>query len=197
MENSDYTHNVGDMKNCYMVFDTGMAEDSLYSVRTARVKNVVDVLETHRSENIYDSITIHRSRNIFYSQDSADCSFGAFLYNCLGCHNCICCSNLVNKNYYAFNKQVTKEEYQQLWQEIFDGKRSTLAKFTKEYENMRNHALKKHLNITNCENSIGHNIQNGKNLFLCEEGTGGENIRYAERMNIAAKLEDCMDISSR
>ncbi|MBU0627293.1 hypothetical protein KKG31_00525 [Patescibacteria group bacterium] len=125
------------MKNCYMVFDTGMAEDSLYSVRVAQVKRIADGFEIQDSENVYNSINIHNSRNMFYAQDCYDCSYSAFLYNCRGCHNCIGCSNLINQSYCVFNKKVSKEEYGQMWSELFDGTRTSVEKFRKLFENIK------------------------------------------------------------
>jgi len=173
-----------------------MCEDSLYSVRVAHTKNVVDTLEVHNSEHVYDSTTIHNSRNIFYSQNCYDCSFSAFIYNCRGCHNCICCSNLVNQSYYIFNKPVPKEEYKQVWAELFDGTRTSMQKFQKLFKDILDNTLRKNLNITNCENSIGYNISNCKDTLMCEESYGVENIRYCDRVECYGKAGDFMDVTS-
>lgn len=48
IENSTYTNNVGDMKNCYMSFDAGIAEETMYTVRCSNSKKVIDSLEVNR-----------------------------------------------------------------------------------------------------------------------------------------------------
>jgi len=197
MQNSDYTHNAGDMKNCYMVFDTGMCEECLYGVRVVNAKYVIDSYEVHDGENIYDSISIKKSRNLFYSQNCEECSHSAFLYNCIGCHHCICCVNQANKSYLVYNKSVSKEEFQKIWEELFDGTRMSYHRFQSQYQSFLQKSFRKNLNMTHCQSSIGHNITNCKDVFLCEEMTDLQNVRYADRVNGYSSAADIMDISSR
>lgn len=196
IQNSEYTHNSGDMKNCYMVFDTGMCEDCLYGVRITGTKNVLDGYEVHKSENVYDGITIHKCRNLFYSQNCESCSYGAFLYNCVGCNNCICCTNQVNKNYHILNKPVSKEEYQNVRKELFDGTRASYQKFESLYEQILKDSFRKNMNMTNCQYSVGQNLSHCKDVVLCEEMTDVQNMRYCDRVNGYSSASDVMDVSS-
>lgn len=196
MENSKYTHNVGDLKDSYMVFDGGMWEDVLYWIRVGFIKRVVDCFEILRSENIYESVSIHNSNNIFYSQDCNDCSYGAFLYNCIWSNNCICCSNLVNKDYYIFNQKVTKEEFDKVWSLVFDGTWKWIIEMKEKYTKLLSTTIRKAINTTNCENSLGHNIKNSKNIFCCYEATSIENCRYSNRIDGYSNSSNDMDINS-
>lgn len=196
MENSKFTHNVGHLNSCYMVFDSWMCEDTLYSVRACNTKNILDIREVDQCESIYESISIDNSNNIFYSQDCQDCSFGAFLYNCVWCHNCICSTNLVNKEYYVFNQQVTKQEYQKIWDELFGWTRKAIDEMNIKYEGLKSKSIRKYANILNSENCVWHNINNCKNTVFCDEVWGIENCRYSYLM-VQWETNNCMDISSR
>ncbi len=196
IENSKYTHNAWDMKNCYMVFDTGVVEDSFYGVRISSVKNVVDGFEIHSSENIYQSISIYKSNMIFYSQNCENCNYSAFLNYCEWCNQCIWCTNLINKSYYILNQPVSKEQYENTRKKLFDGNKSTIESFEKKYQELLDKTPRKALHMINCENSIGNNLTNCKNVFLSDEMNDVENFRYSDRITNDTKTSDCMDISS-
>lgn len=193
IENSKYTHNAGDMKNCYMVFDTGVVEDSYYWVRIASSKRVVDGFEIHDSENVYQSMSIYKSNMMFYSQNCESCNYSAFLSYCEGCNYCIWCTNLINKNYYIFNQPVSKEEYENTRKLLFDGNQTTIISFEKKYQELVEKTPKKTLHMINCENSIGNNLINCKNVFLSDEMKDIENFRYSDRITNSTWTADCMD----
>lgn len=197
IENSKYTHNAWDMKNCYMVFDTGVVEDSFYGVRVANAKKVVDGFEIHDSENIYQSMSIYKSNMIFFSQNCESCNYSAFISYCEWCNYCIWCTNLINKSYYIFNQPVSKEQYESTRKELFDGNMTTIQNFENKYQELLQKNPKKALNIINCENSIGNNLINCKNVFLSDEMKDVENFRYSDRITNDTKTADSMDISSR
>ncbi len=196
MENSTYTHNVWDMKNCYMSFDAGMSEKTFYTVRCSNSKITFDSLEVNQWEIIFDSISVTKSQNLFYSQNVQDSSYGAFLYNCIGCHNCIGCSNLINKNYHILNKPVSKKEFDSIWNIIFDWTRKSKEIFEKDYKKLLLQTPQKNMNQTNSENSVSHNIINCKDIFLSQDMISTENARYCDRLVTYWKSSDIMDVSS-
>jgi Zn ribbon nucleic-acid-binding protein len=113
-ENSIYTNHGVYNKNCYMGFNIGYSEDTLYSDDVVvKCKNCIDLTNVFESELCYfciDGKKLYNSKNLILC---SNCSDSAFLYDCKGCSNCFMCSNLRNKSFCIKNKQYSKEEYLQ------------------------------------------------------------------------------------
>lgn len=145
MINSDFTQFTGWLKNCYMAFDCGKTEDTLYTVLGVYCKKVIDVFHGTHLENSYECINVQNSQNMFYAKDSNNCSFGAFLEACESCQNCLGCVNLKNKSYNIFNEQVSKEVFETIWKEIFSGKSSSIQDFLQKFDAFKKKSFFKNL----------------------------------------------------
>lgn len=110
-ENCDYTNLNSYNKNCYLIIGASSNESCYYSTYIQRNNNIIDCLFVFDSENCYNCVDCYSSYKIFYSQYSKDCKESYFLYNCINCENCFGCVNLINKKYYIFNQQYSKEDY--------------------------------------------------------------------------------------
>lgn len=110
--NSDYVHNSGHVKNCYLVFDGGYAENCYYGEIYAMTKDCCDFLCLTESELCYECVHCRNCYDVRYSRFSDNCSNAAFLLDCQGCRHCIACANLRQKRYCIFNEQHTPEEYE-------------------------------------------------------------------------------------
>lgn len=84
------------------------------------VLNSVDVKDTY---DMYAYGEIELGHEIVTMMNSYDVKFCLYVFNsnnmeycdsCYGCHFCFGCISLKNKSYCIFNKQYTKEEYEQL-----------------------------------------------------------------------------------
>ncbi len=111
--------NIEQSKNCKECFDVmGNAEDSKYCVWSSDgMKTCYDSGPGSggKSELTYETISVGvvNSRcglcaTIWYSNDVW------YSYNCHSCQYCFGCVNLRNKKYCIFNKQYSKEEYDEL-----------------------------------------------------------------------------------
>ncbi len=112
--NSSYCNITIEHKNCYLVSAGWGNEDSLYSNRISYCKDTCDSYCCHKTEFSYQNVYCKESSKLFYSLNCESCVDSYFLYDCRGCINCIGCTNLRNKSYCIFNKQYTKEEYEEL-----------------------------------------------------------------------------------
>ena len=65
--NSDYANNADNLKNCYLCFNSGTAEDSAYVVDTVSQKNCFDITSTTKAELCYDGMAVRESFKAFYS----------------------------------------------------------------------------------------------------------------------------------
>jgi hypothetical protein len=112
-ENSDYCNNVTEVKNCYLVFNTGGAEDCMCSEQVFKSRDCMDCLQTNESELCYDCVECAHCYAVQSSAFCENCRDSCFLLHCLGCRSCFGCVNLRQKEYCIFNEQKTKGEYQE------------------------------------------------------------------------------------
>lgn len=109
-----------------------------------------------------------------FLQESTNCRDCYFSYQLRGCQNCIFSSNLVNKNYYIFNKQVSKEDFEKMKNRIFDGSYKTWTQAYKEFLKMRKQAIHRNLQTLQCENVLGDHVYNSRNCYNCYDSFGSE-----------------------
>ena len=110
-ENCDYTATIGNSKDCYMCFGSGVLENCLYSQFSHYSKECVDCYYCEHSEWCYDCVNINNCFWLKHCDGCVNCSNSSYLYKCVWCHDCFNCVNLENKSYCINNKQYTKEEY--------------------------------------------------------------------------------------
>jgi hypothetical protein len=84
---------------------------------------------------------------------------------------------LRNKKYNIFNEQYSKEDYENEVKKYFNQSLDNSLEFLDKF---KKHNLKfpRKLNITNCENVIGDNLLNSKNLKYCFDCFSDENLAY-------------------
>lgn len=119
--NSDYSNNAGDLKNCYLCFNVGSAEDSAYLIDLFNQKNCFDISSTTNAELCYDGMAVRDGYKVFYSVTCEKCTEVWLSRDCIGCNNCFGCANLRNKQYYIFNQPYTKEEYFEELKRLLEG----------------------------------------------------------------------------
>ncbi|MEO5635048.1 MAG: hypothetical protein ABIS26_00620 [Candidatus Paceibacterota bacterium] len=194
--NSPYLNNATDPKNSYLIFNSNYTEDSMYSNGIDFSKDCVDVSHAAQCETCYQSFWLDSCYQIFYSSQCADSSNLWFCRDCYGCMNCFGSVNLRNKNYYFFNSQLKKEEYDKKVKEYKLNTREGLEKAKKE----ANEFWKKlpYKNIQGIKNlySNGSYVTNSKNVtdsFLIREG---ENLRYCQYLQATPGVKDSYDYSS-
>jgi len=119
-----------------------------------------------------------------------DCSYCDFCKNCENCQNCFGCINQVGKKYCIFNKQYSKEEYEEKMKNIHFSYTNieTLKTQFKEFSLKYPH---KHSRFINIENSIGDDLINAKNAYNCFGCEDVEDIKYCYFVNQA---KTCMDV---
>lgn len=123
------------------------------------------------------------SRNLYFCRD------------CVGCNDCFGCANLRKSSYCIFNKQYTKEQYEE------EVKKMQLDTFSGVEQACRAARDFWHTQITKCHqglknlNSIGSYVTNCKNVndsYLVRES---ENMRYCQYMQVPGN-KDCYDTSN-
>ena len=112
--NSEYGNFTDNNKGCYLVFGSGFSENVRYTRMANWVKDSQDLLNIGKSELMYECVNSFDSYGLKYSLNCKNCTDSYFLYNCRNCNECFGCINLVSKSNCIFNKQYTKEQYEEL-----------------------------------------------------------------------------------
>ena len=136
-ENSEYSDQSMNAKNCYLSYVVVGGENILYSMVIKNNSiNVFNCISVVRGENIYQSFNIVNSYNVFYSKQIDNSRDIRFCSNMIGCHDCILSNNLENMSYCIENKQYTKEEYFSTKKYLLSKKTEFLQKFIALHEDI-------------------------------------------------------------
>ena len=142
ISNSNFVFHSKDIEDCAFVSNCNTAADSRQITFCSNVirskfcyesESLTDVLgvvsskDIHNSINIIDSTLIRNcedvsnSRNltncsfIYRSTLSEECHFSSFL---TGCFNCLFCTDLKAEQYCLFNKSISKDNYNKIYEEF-------------------------------------------------------------------------------
>ncbi len=111
--NSDYTNQTGNLKNCYLLFNSDYDENCAYGTEIESSKDCFDNLMIDGCEMTAQSVNCQKCYKAFYSVDCEGCHDIWFSKNLIGCTNCFGCANLRNKQYHIFNVGYSKDGYEQ------------------------------------------------------------------------------------
>ncbi len=170
-ENSEYTALWWWNKDCYMIV-WNHSENCYYWIYTVKSVNTVDYFFSAENENCYEVVYCNKCYLTFFSNNSESCSNSYFLYNCKSCNNCFWCVNLVNKDYHIFNKQVSKDEFNNFVKENINWSYSNIEKLKKQFDEFKKDFPLKNLLMTNVFKSFWNNVKNLKNTNYCFDSDG-------------------------
>ena len=190
-ENSDYVNISADNKNCYMIVESSNNENCTHCYWIQVCRDSVDVSFSHKTELSYESDDCYNSSRLRYCKGCYDCLDSFFLLDCRGCTNCIGCVNLRNKQYCAFNKQLTKEAYREFLLSARLDTDSGVAALREKFEKFANSQIRKFAEIYNSANSSGNYIANAKNCRQCFHAYDAEDNAYSHP--VAEGAEGVMD----
>jgi len=185
-ENSEYINNSSDCKNCYLIENSTEAEDSLYSLGLFYSKDCVDCFKVFESENCYECINIEKCYGCFFCTDTTNSSESILLDNCSGCKNCFACINLSNKQYWIFNEEKSREDFEKIRDEFFNASIEDRAKIIAKAKDHSSKYPRKYAHNSSSENSIGDYIYHSKNasksFFIdnCENISNSTSLSYCK-----------------
>ncbi|KKU90959.1 MAG: hypothetical protein UY23_C0005G0055 [Candidatus Jorgensenbacteria bacterium GW2011_GWA1_48_11] len=193
--NSDYCDQATGLKNCYLCFNGGFSEDSLYGVAFQNMRNSVDFYAAISNELCYEGYQLGDSYRVFFGEDVFNCVDSWFLLNCTDCQNCFGCVNLRHKKYHIFNKPYSKEAYGQKLKEFNLGSYRSLMDAKDKFEEFRLRFPVKYIHsTTDSVNVSGDYVYWGKNANYCYEAGQLENVKFIQ--NVAGGVKDSYDYTS-
>ncbi len=194
-KNSPYNHDAGYLKNCYLIFNAGMTEDSAYGYYVDYSQSVFDSCAVQHSQSGYDVMHSYKTNRCIGARnqlsEAIECLFCRDSQNC---QNCFASANLKNKKYWAWNKPMTKEDYLAEIKRYDIGSYASYKELQKKVEeHWATQMVKSEYNefVTNC---TGSNVFNSKNAKDCIEVSWCEDSRYLFRI-FGTATKDCYDIS--
>ena len=188
--NSEYTNQSQDNKDCYMLFTSGLNEKCMYGSWCQNCHFLSDCYMAGKSEFSYECVNIAKCSHCAWAYNCSDCVNVYFSNDCRGCTDCFGCVGLRNKQYYFFNENISKEEYQKrinksVWNRQF-------IKETKEKFFKFNASIPvKYYHGFQAQNSSGDYIQNtqrARYVFNCRD-----NKDTAYMQDAWERTEDCRD----
>lgn len=111
-ENSEYTDDWWNSRNCYLCHSGVRCENCNYSYRVLDCKNSFYCVFSFECEWCFDAINSEKCYRCIYGLYLKNCRDTAFCYDCRNCSDCLLCFNLRNKQYCIGNKQLSREEYE-------------------------------------------------------------------------------------
>lgn len=103
------------------------------------------------------------------------------------------CVGLRNQRYMIWNKQYTKEEYEQQKQKLYHDMQSDIQYIHEQFETFLHNFPQKATNNINCHHTYGHNLINGENTTFC---FNVKNIRDCKYSMFGDTLEDAHDLTT-
>ena len=191
--NSPWVNYELDAKNCYLNIGGHLNEDSAYNQYALKSRDCFDNYWVHQGEFCYESTLCERAYKVWFSTLCFDCRDTYFSFDCRNCSNVIGCSGLRYKQYYIFNKPVTKEEYERTLKEMNFGSYEALQQVRNKTHELWKSAPQRGVFIEQSVNSTGHIIRECKNCQECFFVDRSEDFKNGL---LCIQVRDSMDVTS-
>lgn len=169
---SDYTNASANLKDCYFVFNTGPAENTLYARGTDDTNDVSDAYFCTKDEQSYEILNTHECNKTYWAQNLKGCVECYLCEDLSGCMNCFGCVGLRNKSYYIYNEKVSKQEFETFIAD-FSGSYTRYLEELEKFKKFRLQFPKRVNHNINSVNSIGDYLNETKNVNESFEIRGG------------------------
>jgi len=189
--NSEYTNQSQNNKDCYMLVTSGSNEKCMYGSWCQRNCYMLsDCYLANKCEFCYECMNITKCSRCAWVYDCSDCVNLFFSKDCKGCTDCFGCVGLRSKQYYYFNENIGKEEYERRVKNIIwsrDFIKETLEKFEKFYTRLP----VKFYHGFQVKDSTGDYIENSENMRYSFNCRNNKDTAYIQ--DAWEQIVDCMD----
>jgi hypothetical protein len=189
-ENCEYSNQIVQSKNCYLIFGGIDDEDCDYGHVVWNCRDSVDNLYLFKSESCCECVDCLGSSKLFYSQECESCVDSIGLFDCRNCLNCIGCVGQVNKSYHIFNKPVSKEEYKDFLLKYPLSNKSNVDFILKEQNNLRKQIPQRSFFGSHNNDVSGNHIYNAHNVHYSFDIKSGEDSKFCFTVRKAVDLYD-------
>ena len=196
LENSDYTNQVGHLKNCYLIFFGDFNEDCMYGHYLLKNKSLLDVSMAMQSDFCFDATNLFRCNRCAGTKGNVTESLNCFfLRDSDNCQDCFASANLRNKKYYIFNKPYTKETYFEEIKKWDLGSYATYQEIKRRAEEHWKKFPPRPAYDDFSVNCLGSYVFQSKNCQQCFEVEGAENSKYIS-LAYLSPIKDTYDFTA-
>lgn len=188
-ENSEYCNFSLHNRNSYLLFTSAECEDSYYTHRSWKCRNVCDCASLNEAELCYEVIDADHCHTCTYLRsctNNNDCHVG---YDLKGCHHCIGCFGLRNASYCIGNVQRTEAEYKEESAKLLRDIPALRVSFEKHLQSLP----RKYMDSVNAVACTGNAIQHSKNARCCFEVMNVEDCAFVAN---ATFMRDAYDVTN-
>ncbi len=175
-ENSAYTNYSTFNRNCYLVSGTHYSEDIYYSQYCVGLTSCCDCLDVEKSELCYECVFAEKCYSCNHSAYLINCFNCDFSWDLTNCQNCFLSSCLQNQSYCILNKPLSKEEYET--QRKFLLKQNSTKELLAMLEDLKKKTPQRPTFEKNCENCLGSELRNCRDILFSFRVKNGEDIIY-------------------
>lgn len=190
--NTEYANQVGNLKNCYLLFNSDYSESCAYGTEIEDSKECFDSLMLNGCELCYGSINCSRCYRTFFSVDCEDSQNIWFSKNLVGCSDCFGCVNLRKKRYCIFNQEYSKEEYEKKIAEFSLGSGTNMAELARQAHELHLKFPNKYIHGRQNNGVSGDYVFNSNNVYQSFIVSEAQNCKYCLWMLIKP-IKDCWD----
>lgn len=180
MENSDYSNNADNSKNCYLCFNMSHSEDCIACDNTYGCRDCTDCTRIFHCERCTGCIDCDRCYGLQNGRGCDNCSESLFLHNCRSCRNCIGCVNLRRAEYCVFNEQKTPEEFAAIMQQLSLGSWSERKAFQEKFDAFVALQPQPHAVMRMTEECTGDYLLQCNDVKECMGIQEGEHLRHCQ-----------------
>lgn len=188
-ENSEYCNFALRNKNSYLLFTSAECEDSYYSNRAWKSKNISDCSNVLQCELGYELIDSNNCYHCSWLQNCSNCSDCLWGYNLKNCRHCFNCCNLNNASYCIDNKPVSKEAYEI---HLKNQQKNKSLQQESHFE-LQKKAIRKYIDGVSLENCTGNALYKSKNAQFCFEATSLQDCKFVFD---ATFMKDSYDVNN-
>lgn len=175
-ENSEFNNNCFALKDSYMNFNTDRGRNNYYNYIGEYCDDIADCSYIRNSELCYECVDCRGSYHCFFSQELENCQDCYFSSDLVGCQNCFGCHGLRHKEYYIFNKKVTREEWNEKMKLLLLTPQS-IQDFQEESEKIALQIPHRYSRQISCESCTGDHLFSCKNAQNCFDVINGEDVK--------------------
>lgn len=190
-ENSEFTNQSQNNKNCYLIVASNFNEDCYHGMWFQNCISSVDCQYLEKSELCYEVTSGKFCYRCIFSENISSCSDCAFCRDCIGCTHCIGSVGLRNASYVFFNEQLTKSEYINRIQPLNLGNYTKLRNVELQFREHTKKFPHKFFTGHSIENSSGDYLQEVKNTFYSYNCRQCENVFHSRD---AWRARNCIDL---
>jgi Zn ribbon nucleic-acid-binding protein len=193
---SPYNNMAGDLKDCYLTFESNFNQECAYGSSVIRSRESFSSSMVMDTDLCYDCMCIYKSSRVVGTRgNNRFCIDCFFVRDCENCQDCFMCSGLRNKKYCFKNKEYSKEEYKEILSKYILSSYSGYLKAQTEAMEFWKTVSPKPAWDTLSVNCSGSYVFHSKNCHECYDVVDSEDCKYC--MMLWNKLQkDCYDVTS-